>query len=175
MKCQKCNKPATVHITEIVEKKVIELHFCEEHAKDYLSQVETEPHKVGLSSLDSQVAEQLKVEQTAKELVELDAKTCPVCGITFNEFRNQGRLGCPHDYVVFAEELEQLLWNIHGANTHTGKRPERASHDTDERTELIKLRREMKEAVTLEEYEKASQIRDKIRKIEAAWQSAKPS
>ena len=50
-------------------------------------------------------------------------RACPVCGITFYEFRNQGRLGCPHDYVFFEKELDPLIMNIHGETTHTGKRP----------------------------------------------------
>jgi hypothetical protein len=29
---------------------------------------------------------------------------CPYCGIKFVEFRNSGRLGCPHDYIGFAAE-----------------------------------------------------------------------
>ncbi|NBW87532.1 MAG: DNA helicase UvrBC, partial [Planctomycetia bacterium] len=49
-----------------------------------------------------------------------------MCGITFFEFRNQGRLGCPHDYVHFDKELEPLIANIHGSTQHTGRRPERA-------------------------------------------------
>jgi protein-arginine kinase activator protein McsA len=41
-----------------------------------------------------------------------------VCGVTFLEFRKQGRLGCPHDYVCFAEELEPLLLNIRCRGTN---------------------------------------------------------
>ena len=52
----------------------------------------------------------------------LDQRACPKCGITFYEFRNQGRLGCPHDYTCFAKELEPLLVNIHGEINHAGKR-----------------------------------------------------
>jgi protein arginine kinase activator len=38
--------------------------------------------------------------------------------------------------------------------------------DADRQTQLIRLRREMKEAVEGEEYELASQLRDEIKKIE---------
>ena len=55
------------------------------------------------------LAQHLAVGETAEELARLDQRSCPVCGITFLEFRKQGRLGCPHDYVCFAEELEPLL------------------------------------------------------------------
>ena len=37
MKCQKCTKAATLHITEILsEEQVEELHLCEECAQKYL-------------------------------------------------------------------------------------------------------------------------------------------
>ncbi len=64
--------------------------------------------------------------------------------------------------------------NIHGETTHTGKRPERLEAGTQKRTELIRLRREMKEAIQGENYERASQLRDEIRRIEesASWHQA---
>ena len=44
MKCQKCTKPATLHITEVLpEEKYEELHLCEECANKYLY----EPQKGG--------------------------------------------------------------------------------------------------------------------------------
>jgi protein arginine kinase activator len=89
-----------------------------------------------------------------------------VCGITFYEFRNQGRLGCPYDYVCFHAELEPLILNIHGETEHTGKQSTRFAEGTESRTQLIRLRREMKEAIDEEDYELASKLRDDIRKVE---------
>ena len=107
-----------------------------------------------------------KRDQTADELDRLDQQSCPVCGITFFEFRNEGRLGCPHDYVRFDAELEPLILNIHGNTKHIGKRPRRATGDSDWQTDLIRLRRELKEAIEQEDYERASELRDEIRSIE---------
>ena len=96
----------------------------------------------------------------------LDQQACPVCGITFYEFRSQGRLGCPHDYVAFQSQLEPLIINVHGESEHVGKRPHRAPGSSEKRTQLIRMRREMKEAVENENYERASELRDQIRRIE---------
>jgi protein arginine kinase activator len=99
-----------------------------------------------------------------------------MCGITFFEFRNQGRLGCPHDYLQFEKELDPLIANIHGATEHTGRRPSRpvpagvdAGSGTDGLTTIIGLRRGMKEAISREDYESAKEARDAIRGIEDAW------
>jgi protein arginine kinase activator len=164
MKCQHCEKPATFHITELTGSQPQELHLCEDHARVYLTQADEVDAES--PSLAGALAHQLKLGQTAQELARLDQQACPVCGITFYDFRQKGRLGCPHDYIAFEKELEPLIVNIHGDNAHGGKRPKRFAKGTDRRTEVIRMRREMKEAVEKEDYERASILRDEIREIE---------
>lgn len=170
MKCQQCDKQAVFHITELETGQVRELHLCEEHARSYLNQAEAAgggPDEVETGGGT------LGVGQTADELAALDQKACDMCGITFFEFRNQGRLGCPHDYVQFARELEPLIANIHGATEHVGRRPAAppaaAAEGTEELTGVIGLRRAMKEAIAGEHYEQAKEHRDAIRAIEERW------
>lgn len=172
MKCQQCDKQAVFHITELETGEVRELHLCEDHARAYLNQSEggDGPDE---DSGSSNVAGSLTVGQTADELAVLDKKACDMCGITFFEFRNLGRLGCPHDYAQFEKELEPLIANVHGATAHTGRRPDRGSsglpENTTELTSLIGWRRSMQEAIVSEDYEAAKQIRDTIRDIEDRW------
>ncbi len=171
MKCQHCEKPATFHITELTEPHgPMVLHLCEEHARQHLSEEAASP----IASVAGALAKQLKLGQTKEELAELDRKECPVCGITFLEFRNAGRLGCPYDYTHFQADLEPLLNNIHDSLIHTGKRPKRVSPSADQQAELIRLRREMEEAVEQENYERASEIRDRLRELEGAEEGVPP-
>jgi protein arginine kinase activator len=168
MRCQKCDKPATFHITELTGGKPQELHLCEDHAREYLTQSSDEPTSAFsmAATLAQQMAQQMAVGQTAEELERLDQQACPVCGITFYQFRSQGRLGCPHDYVCFEDQLDPLILNIHGETEHAGKAPKRCPGGSEKRTQLIRLRREMKEAVVNEQYERASELRDEIRRME---------
>lgn len=170
MKCQKCDKPATFHITELTDGKPRELHLCEAHAREYLTQSSEEPANIGSMAavLAQQMAQQMAIGQTAEELAQLDRQVCPVCGISFHEFRSQGRLGCPHDYICFKKQLEPLLMNIHGEIEHIGKVPKQGSTDSKARTQLIRLRREMKEAIAEEDYERAGKLRDEIHRIETS-------
>ena len=165
MKCQKCDKPATFHITDLIDGKPNELHLCEECAQDFLSPSEEEAAEV-MPAMAGLLAQHLAVGETADQLARLDQRACPVCGVTFLEFRKQGRLGCPHDYVFFGEELEPLLMNIHDQTQHMGKVPKRCPRGADQQTQLIRMRREMKEAVAAEDYERASELRDQIRAVE---------
>jgi len=164
MKCQQCDKPATFHITELTGGKPHELHLCEEHARQYLPSSAEEP--TGVGGLASSLVQQMALGQTAEELAKLDQQSCPVCGISFFEFRSQGRLCCPHDYVCFQTQLEPLIVNIHGESEHVGKRPRRTAEGSEKRTQLIRLRREMQEAIDDERYERASKLRDEIQRIE---------
>ncbi|TWT83011.1 UvrB/uvrC motif protein [Planctomycetes bacterium CA13] len=164
MKCQYCEKPATFHITELTEPngpKV--MHLCEEHARNFLQKEATSP----VASVAGALAKQLQLGQTKAELEELDQKECPVCGISFFEFRNTGRLGCPYDYSFFESDLIPLLTNIHDATEHVGKRPRRLAASADSQARMIQLRREMEEAVELEDYERASEIRDELKRMES--------
>ncbi len=164
MKCQKCSKPATFHITDLVDG-ISELHLCENCAQAFLSPSGKDAGEVSLG-VSGLIAQQLAVGETAEELARLDQRVCPVCGISFLEFRKQGRLGCPYDYTCFAKELEPLLMNIHDETRHVGKVPKRCSVDAKQQTQLIRMRREMKEAISSENYERASELRDQIREIE---------
>lgn len=164
MKCQHCEKPATFHITELIHPNgPVKVHLCEEHARIYLAQGTDETPANALASL---LAKQLKLEQTAEQLAKLDKKTCPVCGISFAEFRQSGRLGCAYDYVCFKEDLEPLLINIHGSIGHKGKRPIRAAAAPDRQHRVLQLRREMQDSINKEKYERAAEIRDLIRRID---------
>ena len=173
MKCQQCEKKATFHITEMTGDKPTEVHLCEQCAHEYLTEASDKSSAAG--ALAGALAKELTVGQTAAELAELDQKVCPVCGISFYEFRKHGRLGCAYDYICFGEELEPLIASIHGATEHKGSKPAHGEQGTEEWTRLVQLQREMSEAVTEERYEKASEIRDRIRKLEAAIPSVKAS
>ncbi len=166
MKCQRCNKPATYHITDLdpsAPGKYHEFHFCDEHALQHLAPAAStsDPLAVG------QLAKELVSGQTsAREPSPVDKLSCPICQITFLDFRNSGRLGCPSDYDVFRDELMPLLENIHGETRHSGKVPRRAPRTSQQQSQLIRLRNDLKKAIAAEDYEAAARIRDEIKSLE---------
>ena len=119
IKCDNCNNPATVHLTEIKHGKKIEKHLCEQCAA----------HNEGLP---------VKAHTPINELLtnfvlahsglqkESTGTTCDACGITWAEFRQNGLLGCELDYTLFEKDLTPLIQRAHeNATHHVGKVPQR--------------------------------------------------
>jgi len=157
-KCDKCDKPASVYLTEIIDGQKIQKHLCEECAAGEGITVKT---NVPISQL---LEEFVLQSAGGPQLAELK---CDVCGITFKEFRQQGLLGCPHDYEVFARPLEGLLHRAQeGAMQHIGKTPAQAGGDVARQTSILRLRAELRQAVEAEDYERAAALRDQIKEWE---------
>lgn len=166
VRCQRCPKPATLHLTEILgPKQIEELHFCEECAQKHLY----EPGLAGSEKLPAPKPVEASAE--SDELEELNRMECPQCGIKFKDFRSTGRLGCPHDYEVFKKELVPLLENIHGEVKHQGKSPRRKYPQSNASSKLGALRRQLQGAIGREDYEQAATIRDQIRQVELSENS----
>ena len=87
-------------------------------------------------------------------------------GIKFVEFRNGGRLGCPHDYEAFREDLVPLLESVHGEPKHAGKIPRHRPSPKRAHNDLASLRKKLQTAVDAEKYEEAADLRDRIKRLE---------
>ncbi len=171
MLCESCQKnDATVHLTEIVQKHKKELHLCEECARekgDNILKGHFSVHEY-LGSLADAAKKKApeKVEKArAKPAVEIGP--CPACGLTFPDFKASGRLGCYNDYEHFKRELLPLLEKIHGATQHTGRVPSRTGEKMEKQKLLAVLRKDLNQAIQREEYERAAELRDKIKNVEA--------
>lgn len=93
------------------------------------------------------------------------ARTCPLCGSTFGDFVNTGKAGCPQCYETFANELLPSIQRIHGRTAHTGQVPARFRVENEKKQKIAALEKDLKEAISNEEYEKAAQIRDTLREM----------
>ena len=166
MKCDNCNKPATVHLTEIRNGKKIEKHLCEQCA----AQSEGLPAVKGHTPFNELLTNFVMAHSGMQK--DLGA-TCEQCGISWAEFRQHGLFGCEHDYDAFEKDLSPLLQRAHeGATHHIGKSPVRAGGSGTapkpkrKLVDITKLRKELARAVELEDYERAAKLRDQIRQAE---------
>lgn len=172
MKCDNCNKQATVHLTEIRNGKKIEKHLCEQCA--------AASEGVPAAKQHTPINELLTNFVMAHSGLSKDmGSTCEHCGVTWSEFRQSGLFGCQHDYDVFEKDLAPLLQRAHeGATHHVGKSPARATRGGEaapaaaaparprKAVDLPRLRKELARAVEMEDYERAAKLRDQIREAE---------
>ena len=157
-KCDKCGKPATIHLTEIIDGDKIEKHFCQNCASTDGITIQAE---VPIGQLLEDFVLQSGGMENAAEL------ECEVCGMKFSEFRDTGLLGCPNDYDVFEKGLASILERAQeGSVQHIGKVPFGSDDVQKRQSAILRLRAELKDAINAENYERAAAVRDQIKELE---------
>ncbi len=162
MLCDICGKnPATVHLTEIIDEQMNELHLCEDCARQKSAQME---QQFGLSDL---LAGMVEVEKppNPKEIEAVGVK-CKNCGLAYADFKKIGRLGCGECYTAFKKYLGPLLKRIHGLSQHAGKSPLKITRSLKKKIDSQGLRERLQKAIETEAFEEAAGIRDQIKELE---------
>jgi len=181
MTCDICGKKkATVHLTEIVDEQMSEMHLCEECARQKSSQME---QQFGLADLLAGLSDSPK-PAASKDSDKTFALLCSRCGLPYEDFRKFGRLGCSDCYTSFKEHLSGLLRKIHGSNQYLGKKPATYQDkpgavsadpataiaaipaDLSPAEVLTDLKQQLQQAILAEDFERAAILRDKIRTLE---------
>ena len=172
MVCQDCKKrEAQVHLTQIVNNEKITLSLCREcaAARGFHSPLDNVPFP--LADILSGLAKTSTVPTTQEPLADI---TCSKCGLTFDQFTRQGRFGCGDCYAAFRPRLEAIMRKIHGASLHRGRSPEFARFDNAAEVlpvaEEERLETELKKAIDSEDFERAAEIRDKLKEVRESLQ-----
>ena len=157
LKCDICSKPATVHLTQILDNKVHKVDLCEQCAQE---KGVTDPS--GFSLADLLLKASLNPDALAGSV------RCEQCGFTPSEFKKAGRFGCPACYDALKGILEPMLEGMHKGTTHAGKVPRRAIERRTLHERLSKLEGDLNEAIKAERYEDAARCRDEINQVRLA-------
>lgn len=161
MLCTICKeKPATVHLTQIVGDKMQKLDLCEDCAK---TKGINDQMSYGLADLDMVLG--LGASQQLEQAAGGVELKCPRCGFTQADFKKSGRLGCPECYVTFAEGLAGLLKSMHKGTRHTGKAPEALRATRENADRLKSLQTKLSKAIKDENYEQAALLRDELKQL----------
>lgn len=159
--CEVCKqREATVHLTQIVKDSKMRVHLCEE-----CSQRQGPISPELLASMVPKIAKVVAEAEVSGGEGSEPELTCSYCGLSFDDFRRSGRLGCPDDYDVFSGRLEPLLKRLHEAVRHRGKVPVTSDSSALAQVEVRNLEAELREAVSKEDYEGAARLRDQIRAV----------
>lgn len=173
MICQNCQKNvAAVHVTEIDEPAhhdenaeatgtqgtIHEQHLCE-----VCAQMTDLPH---VPALKKTVADIWKLLQISNQTRRKSDVSCKSCGLSLEEFRKRGRLGCSGCYEAFGAQIGELLERVHGARTHVGRVPGTSAQELERLQHMTDLQQRLEVAIRDEAYESAARLRDEIKALE---------
>ncbi|MFD3155583.1 UvrB/UvrC motif-containing protein [Haloimpatiens sp. FM7330] len=174
MVCEICKeKQATVHITRIINDEKEEMHLCEECAKKIqglnmdidLNGDFNINEPFTFQSILSGIMDYMH-NSTANSIGHYEEPVCKNCGTTYTEFKQKGLLGCSECYKNFSTTMNSVIKRVQSSSEHVGKIPITSGKNIMKRKTLLKLKEKLQKAIAIEEYEKAAEIRDKIREIE---------
>jgi|YelNatPaOPRAMG01_1025707.scaffolds.fasta_scaffold00401_20 protein arginine kinase activator len=146
MLCQNCGKNPVelfieIHSLEGKEK----IALCRECFKDYYSHL---------------------LNKTLRQIIEKtifgEEKTCPYCGKDLDEIKEEKKVGCVNCFKFFKEEIEELIKKRYGNKTYKGRAPKFYG---DKMEEILKNKILLSKAIEEENYERAAEIRDYLRKL----------
>ncbi|MDR2432496.1 MAG: UvrB/UvrC motif-containing protein [Puniceicoccales bacterium] len=181
-KCQFCGKPATVHMTQVINNKTTVIRMCNEcAAKHGLFDKEGLPFAM-LSGLGEALFSGMKQNLSANGLI------CSKCGCTPMSFKETGRLGCPHCYKDLKLLIDGIIESSQKGTIHKGKYSREGAMtatmnatsgftDTSVKRSPRKLSTEEKlnelqgmldAAVKTEQYEEAARLRDEIKNLKGS-------
>jgi protein arginine kinase activator len=167
MLCQICKKrPVAISYTQVINQKKTQLSICVKCAEE---KGITNP-LAGLPEVFGKIVANILGEQALEEIEERPRRhgnrRCPKCDTSLDELEKTGLLGCDQCYETFEKELAVLLRRIHGSSKHIGSRPRPRRVIPAER-DLVKLHKELAEAIGKEKFERAAELRDLIRDAES--------
>jgi protein arginine kinase activator len=162
MKCEICGlKEAVIHIRQIQKESVHELHICEECAQEK-GLIREEESELPITNLLAGLIDGKELPGSAEPGV----GACPRCGMKLSDFRKTGKLGCAECFRAFEADLRSILSQMAARPRHSGKLPPSLSGSVDAAPDSAGLREELKAAVDNEDYEKAANLRDRLRLLE---------
>jgi len=168
MICNKCKKRvATVRVTRTVYNGATEVYLCEGCAREE-AMSKAQP-TMGVWNMVPGFFTSGGVHGGYAAWPKAEAAKCSQCGKAFYEIRNDGKLGCSICYTDFQAKLKPIIEGIYGSASHKGRYPKDMAEKykaLEEGREIDGLKALLKKAVEDEEYEKAAEIRDSIRKLE---------
>lgn len=155
--CDCCPNPAVVHEIVVNNGMKSEVHLCAEHAQErgFVLPTAQGPALIVGKLLDA-----------ARAAAPRAPKGCASCGLTLAQVRESGLVGCPACYRSFEQELGAIIERAQaGATVHVGRHPAHAANLVDRAALRNRLARELREAVSREEFERAARLRDRLSEI----------
>jgi protein arginine kinase activator len=162
--CERCEqRPATVHVTHVINGQKTEHRLCE-----VCAQATGNFPVMGAWGIGPLFGGLFTPSRGAPS--EAQGVRCPRCGWTPAELQQTGRMGCDYCYTAFGPAVHDLARRIHGSGEHRGKIPARVGGSLRREQELETLKARLAQAIRDEAFEQAAELRDRIRALEQQQQ-----
>jgi protein arginine kinase activator len=176
MICQSCGKhQAVTQIKTNINGVVTEYNLCPECAKKMGYQTTSDFYNPFLN-LNSLLGSFFGKDTIPSQPVE----RCPVCGASFYDLSQSGKVGCAECYKIFRDQLLPSVQRMHGNTCHSGKTPtgmamqvmpeanltvtkEAPKEETAEEKEIRALQEKLEAAIAAQNFEEAAVLRDQIK------------
>ena len=173
MLCENCNEnEANVKYTQIVNGVKKEMRLCDKCAS-----------KLGIGNMDFHIPDfsnffgDLLSDYNNDFMPSIALPkeiTCDKCGLSFDDFIENGKFGCDNCYNVFEEKIDPILKRLHGSNRYVGKKAKSTKPENNieikeekkEQNKINELKALLKQKIKEEKYEEAAKLRDEIKKLE---------
>jgi protein arginine kinase activator len=99
------------------------------------------------------------LQSTRNEQYAVIDRKCDICGTSSREVVKNRLVGCPNCYEIFFDIIDTYM----GVSSNSYKKFELVENESEQ---LQVLRKDLREAVLKEDFEKAAQLRDTISGIE---------
>ncbi len=161
MICNICGtNTASVHLTEIINAQMIEVHLCETCADEKGTAFSTHFQMADLLAGLTESSEKIAGASISEKQV------CTGCTMSYDEFAKCGRLGCSECYKSFSRQLLPLIKRVQRTAQHLGKKPNRIPQETRSNHDLKLLQDRLRKCVQKEAFEEAASLRDEINAIQ---------
>jgi protein arginine kinase activator len=157
LKCNLCQKEATVHLTQIINNKIHKVDLCESCAQQ---KGVTDPEGFALTDLLQNPNLEAPLQASGGASL-----SCPDCGFNSADFQRTGRVGCATCYTTFSEQLSSVLEDMHTGLQHVGKVPDLALQRQSSQSVMRRLQESLARAISEEAYEQAATLRDEIQSL----------
>ena len=179
MLCQNCGKrEANIHYTQIINGVKKEMILCEDCARELGVEKVHFDMPMQFSNFFEDMFEPYTDNHFFGGLQAPRTVVCEKCSTSFDEFMQNGLLGCANCYDTFADRIDTILKSLQGSSRHIGRRAINEAKventtatmedkkENDNNSKLEQLKRELKKKIQEENYEEAAKIRDEIKKLE---------
>lgn len=178
-----CPHAKVIHITELTNGKVTELHLCPNCAGYFTGENPVKPKEPekqppaippGFLSLMQAIMSKPITVPAPKS----SHPPCPKCGTTTDDIVQTGRFGCSECYSHFEAGAASIIARCQmGATQHVGKVPKNWSEQQQKKREeqeaaldkaerIRNLRMKMAKAIEVENYEVAGVLKKKIEELQ---------